>query len=229
MPKVLTVLNQKQVANQIFQIREAYPGAFKFFILVFHLVGIVGMSLEVSRPYFQLLTPYHLLLSLSFLLFFQKEWNFQFILFAILAFSIGFGSEVMGVHTGFPFGNYAYGPVLGLQLLEVPLLIGINWLLLVYMTGELLHGRIRNDLLASALGAIFMVGIDFLIEPVAITLDFWTWENDIIPISNYLGWFGIAFIIHIIYRKLAFEKENKISSFLLACLIVFFALLNVIL
>lgn len=202
---------------------------FKIIITVFHLVGILGMTIPALRPYFQILTPFHLLLSTVLLFVFHKGWNSAFYLFVILSFGIGYGSEVMGVRTGFPFGNYSYGPVLGVQLFEVPLLIGVNWLLLVYLSGELFHSRIKNDYLAAGLGSLVMVLLDVLIEPVAVKLDFWSWENDIIPLSNFIGWFGIAFIIQLIYRKLSFGKTNLLSLYLLINLVVFFLLLNLLL
>ena len=202
---------------------------FKIAITIFHMVGVMGMSLPVLRPYFQLLTPFHLLLSTILLFVFHKEWNKAFIGFMIISFTIGYGSEVMGVHTGFPFGNYSYGPVLGFQMLEVPLLIGVNWLLLVYLTGGVLHGKIHNNFLAAAIASLMMVVLDYLIEPVAVKLDFWTWENDVIPLSNFIGWLGVAFLIHLIYRKLSFEKQNPLSLYLLINLTIFFILLNILL
>ncbi|PSL04283.1 carotenoid biosynthesis protein [Cecembia rubra] len=198
-------------------------------ITVLYLVGIIGMSIPEVRPYFQSLTPYQLLITLGIMLSKHRDWNDSFIRFLAAAFLIGYGSEVSGVHTGFPFGNYQYGPVLGPQLFEVPILIGVNWLILIYLTGTLLYKWIQNDIFASLLGAFAMVMIDYAIEPVAIVLDFWTWENDIIPLSNYLGWFGVAFIIQLIFRKAEFSKENKISAYLLVNLVAFFVILNFIL
>lgn len=202
---------------------------FKIIITLFHLVGILGMTVPVLRPYFQILTPFHLLLSTVLLFVFHKGWNTSFYIFMILSFGIGYGSELLGVHTGFPFGNYSYGSVLGFQLFEVPVLIGVNWLLLVYLSGELFHSRIKNDYLAAGLGSLVMVLLDVLIEPVAVKLDFWTWENEIIPLSNFSGWFFIAFIIQLIYRKLSFVKKNLLSFYLLVNLAVFFILLNLLL
>ncbi|AFL83501.1 putative membrane protein [Belliella baltica DSM 15883] len=202
---------------------------FKIVITIFHLVGILGMTVPALRPYFQVLTPFHLLLCTGLLFVFHKGWNTAFYLFVILSFGIGYGSEVLGVHTGFPFGNYRYGPVLGFQLFEVPLLIGVNWLLLVYLSGEIFHKKIKNDFIAASLGALVMVLLDVLIEPVAVKLDFWSWENDLIPLSNFIGWFGIAFIIQLIYRKLSFDKSNVLSLYLLINLAIFFLLLNLLL
>jgi uncharacterized membrane protein len=202
---------------------------FQLIISIVYLVGLIGMSIEDVRPYFQILTPFHLLLNFGILLYFHKEWNKDFWIFLAIGFTLGYGSEVLGVHTGFPFGNYAYGPVLGFQILEVPLMIGVNWLILVYTTGNLFANKIDNDWLAAGLAALAMMLIDVLIEPVAVALDFWDWENGLIPVSNFIGWLGVAFLIQLFYRKLKFNKENTISWFLLFNLITFFALLNFIL
>jgi uncharacterized membrane protein len=222
-------VRDKFLPSVIQEIQQNRSSLFKFIISIFYLVGIIGMSIPVARPFFQILTPFHLLLNLFVLLLFHKDWNKSFVVFTVLAFTIGFGSEVMGVHTGFPFGNYNYGSVLGTKLFEVPLMIGVNWLILVYISGHLLYNKIENDWLASFVSAGLMVGIDFIIEPVAIALDFWTWESGSIPLSNYLGWFGIAFIIQLIYRKMNFQKANVISPYLLINLVTFFVILNFIL
>jgi len=202
---------------------------FKFIIAIFYLVGIIGMAVPSVRPYFQMLTPFHLILSTVILLLFHRDWSIQFYIFSVLAFIIGFGAEVVGVQTGLIFGDYTYGTVLGPKILGVPLMIGVNWFLLVYITGVLVQKYLENDILAAILAALLMVFLDFLIEPVAIALDFWTWKSDDIPLSNYLGWFAVAFLIQMIYRKMHFSKENPIAVFLLICLIVFFGILAVVL
>ena len=47
---------------------------------------------------------------------------------------LGFFIEVIGVKTGFIFGSYYYGAAMGIKILAVPLLIGLNWSILVYST-----------------------------------------------------------------------------------------------
>ncbi len=201
---------------------------FKGFIVLLHLAGVIGMAIPSVRPFFKFLTPFHLILCTLLILFFHRDWRIAFFSFSLLAFFIGFGSEVLGVKTGLIFGDYNYGNVLGLKWLEVPLIIGVNWFLLVYITGELFNLRIENDWLAAGMGALLMVMIDFIIEPVAIGLDYWQWHTDNIPFSNYYGWFAIAFLIHLIYRKLDFRKKNPLATFLLINLILFFTVLTLI-
>jgi putative membrane protein len=165
------------------------------------------------------------LISLFLILFFHKGWNDAFPVFAAAAFWIGFGSELIGIHTGYLYGDYVYGPTLGPKLWDVPIIIGVNWFILSYLTGAVFH-KIPNDYYAAFLGATAMTCLDYIMEPVAVALDFWAWKFDIIPPGNYLGWFGVSFLIHLIYRKAQFEKSNPIAAYLLMALILFFGVLN---
>ncbi|UJP65699.1 carotenoid biosynthesis protein [Mongoliitalea daihaiensis] len=224
----MTRIAEKETPTMINKLRQK-QNTVKFVLTVVYIVGIVGMAIPSVRTIFQALTPIHLLFSLGILLLFHRDWNTSFIVFALAAFSIGFLSEVSGVHTGFPFGNYIYGPVLGVKLWEVPLMIGVNWFLLIYTSGQLVKKYISNKVVASFIGALVMTGIDYLIEPVAVALDFWTWDGGIIPLSNYLGWIGVSFLIQLIYHFGSFQKDNSLSTYLLIHLVIFFAALNFIL
>ena len=197
----------------------------KIIIVALHLVGIIGLSLPQFQELFLMLTPAQLLSSLILILIFHKGWSDAFPIFAAGAFWIGFGSEIIGIHTGYLYGDYVYGSTLGPKLWEVPIIIGINWFILSYLTGTLFL-KVTNDYYAALLGAIAMTSLDYIIEPVAVALDFWAWKFDIIPMENYAGWIGISFLIQLIYRKANFEKSNPIASFLLMALILFFAALN---
>ncbi|WP_288370428.1 carotenoid biosynthesis protein [uncultured Algoriphagus sp.] len=194
-------------------------------ILVLHGVGILGLSLPEYQDWFLALTPVQLLSSLLIILLFHRGWNDSFPIFAAAAFWIGFGAELIGIHTGYLFGDYVYGPTLGPKLWDVPIIIGVNWFILAYLTGSVFR-RVPNDYYAAFLGALAMTALDYIIEPVAVALDFWYWKFDVIPVENYLGWFGVSFVVHLIFRKAKFEKFNPIALLLLLTLIVFFTVLN---
>ncbi|WP_026952599.1 carotenoid biosynthesis protein [Algoriphagus mannitolivorans] len=197
----------------------------KVIIVLLHLVGLVGLSFPESRELFQFLTPVQLLTTLFLVLFYHRGWNDAFPIFAAAAFWIGFGAELIGIHTGYLFGDYVYGTVLGPKLWEVPIVIGVNWFILAYLTGSAFH-RVPNDYYAAFLGASAMTALDYILEPVAISLEFWAWKWDQIPVGNYAAWFAVSFLIHFIWRKANFEKDNPIAVFLLITWIIFFALLN---
>lgn len=198
----------------------------KILVVALHVVGIIGLSLDEYRWFFLILTPFQLLSSLFLILAFHRGWNDSFLIFSALAFTLGFGSELVGIHTGFLYGDYVYGASLGPKLWDVPLVIGVNWFVLVYLTGSLFQKSVSNDYYAAFLAAICMTGLDYVMEPVAVSLDFWSWKFDVIPMSNYIGWLGVSFFIQLIYRKMKFDKENLLAPSLLLALIVFFGVLN---
>lgn len=198
----------------------------KIVVVALYAVGAIGLSIPEYQDLFLKLTPAQLLLSLLLLLGFHKGWTDAFPIVATVAFWIGFGAEVIGIHTGYIFGDYVYGDALGPKLWEVPIVIGVNWFLLVYLTGSVFSKVTDNDFYAALLGATTMTAFDYVMEPVASALDFWYWKLDIIPAENYLTWFFVAFLIHLIYRKGNFEKSNPLAALMLIAMIIFFGILN---
>jgi uncharacterized membrane protein len=205
--------------------RWSRVGIGKIILVAFHVVGAIGLSLPEYRDLFLALTPFHLLATMGLILAYHRGWTDSFPIFGAAAFWIGFGSELIGIHTGYLYGDYVYGPTLGVMLWEVPLVIGVNWFVLSYLTGSVFH-KIPNDWYAAFLGATAMTALDYILEPVAVSLNFWAWKWDVIPVSNYLGWFGVSFLIQLIWRKAKFEKYNPLATWLLITWILFFTILN---
>lgn len=199
-----------------------------FFIMIFHIVGIIGL-LGPYKDLVQGLTALHLLVCFGFLMWRQKDRSGKFILASTAIFVLGFSLEWIGVYTGFPFGNYAYGSGFGWRLDAIPVMIGLNWLLLIYSVSVLMNKLPLPVFLSALLGAIIMVGLDFLIEPIAPKLDFWYWHRGKIPSENYWGWFGYSFLLLIFYNMIGFKKENKVAYYYFGFQALFFILLNIFL
>ena len=195
-------------------------------LLVVHFFGALGLSYPDTRPYFELATPFNLLLISLLLLFFHQDWNYTFVVFAVLCAVLGFLVEVAGVHTGVIFGDYAYGPTLGFKLWDVPLLIGLNWLVLIYCTGMITYRATPYWVVNAVLGSTLMIVLDIFIEPVAVALDFWQWSNDIIPLQNFIGWFVTAFVLQSLYHLLPFKKGNQIARSVFYVQLAFFITLQ---
>lgn len=194
-------------------------------ILTMHIFGTIMIGGNLIEN-FVLLTPFNLLMSLGLLFWNEKNRNKNLLIISILCFSVGLVAEIIGTNTGLIFGEYSYGRTLGFQVGHVPLIIGVNWLMLVYASaavvnrfGEHLHFAIK-----AALSAMLMVFLDFFIEPVAMRYDFWSWTGDIIPIQNYIAWFVIAFGLLLVTHKLMVIKSKTAIGLFIAQLIFFVAL-----
>lgn len=193
-------------------------------LIAMYIAGFIGLQVDSVRPLFLYLVPYNLIASALILLRFHTDWNRAFILFCLFTFLVGYWIEVLGVKTGLIFGYYHYGEVLGVKMLDVPLLIGVNWLMLIYSIGAITN-QLRQPIWVKLLvGALMMVTLDFFIEPVAITLDFWQWETALIPIQNYIAWFVVSVMLLGVYYSLQFGKENRMAGLFFMVQLGFFAL-----
>jgi len=102
-------------------------------IWIFHISGLIGIIYS-NASWFIRATPFNLLLSFA-LLIINIEWNKKLFFLLITCFLVGMLSEIIGVKYGFLFGEYSYGNALGIKFMGVPLIIGINWCILVFITG----------------------------------------------------------------------------------------------
>ncbi len=198
-------------------------------LAIFYLVGIFGLSNPQWQPLFLSLTPFNLLLTLGVFFWANESLNKNLILSFIITFIIGYGVEVAGVHTGVLFGIYHYGSALGIKLLDVPLLIGVNWFLLAISSRGIVEKISKNRYVQIVLAPLLMVFLDILIEPVAIQLDFWSWENNVIPLQNFAMWFITAIVIQYILNKLKPTLNIVICLGVYITQLVFFGILNLIL
>jgi putative membrane protein len=191
-----------------------------------HLAGFLGLQIPVSQPFFKALVPFHLLSSLILLLLFHRDWSRSTVIFCLVAYFTGFFVEALGVHTGMIFGQYHYGDTLGWKIIDIPLLIGANWLALIYATGVISHRWHRLHWIKALLAAGVIVGIDVLIEPVAMRLDFWSWAGDSIPFQNYVAWYIVSFGLLWLFYQMPFQKQNRLAGLFLVCQVLFFAAHN---
>ena len=209
-----------------FQNRLA-KGAFVLLILIY-LAGIVGLAFPASKGLFQALTPFSLWTTTVLLILFQENKDRSFLLFASITFAVGFFCEVLGIHTGLIFGDYSYGSTLGFKVWEVPVLIGANWLILVLASGYLANSLPVRKWVKPLIAALIMVGLDWLIEPVAVYFDFWSWAEGTIPFKNYVGWFGISLFLQILFFSFPFTKYNFLASKVFIIQLLFFLILRLL-
>lgn len=199
-------------------------------LIIIYMVGVCGIVLTnpAQQQLFLQITPLNLIVTTFFTLLFHQKWTRTFVASGLMVLLFGFFVEVIGVKTGWVFGNYWYGTTLGLQLIEVPVLIGANWFLLVYLISSVFN-NVKNSFFFAGIAAAVMTLLDVFIEPVAVKLDFWQWQNNVIPLQNYIAWYLISFLLFLFFRKVNGAICNRIAIIVLAIQFLFFAILNLLL
>ena len=108
-------------------------------------------------------------------------------------------------------------------------MIGINWVLVMLGSISIAKYFVKNSLLTSLLTGLVSVVFDIILEPVAISLDYWQWSAVSPPLSNYCSWFIIVFLLTIIYTKMKLTLDLSLARFYLFVQTAFFLSLNVVL
>ncbi|CAN5404521.1 hypothetical protein BH10BAC1_BH10BAC1_21270 [soil metagenome] len=194
-------------------------------LVVVHVAGIIGI-LSPYKDSFLILTPLNLLVSITLLFWNHKDFSNSFNVFCVLTFIIGFTVEWIGVHTKLLFGHYTYGEVLGPKILDIPVIIGVNWLMLIYSVGVVCNKINTNAFVKSFIGAAALVLLDLFIEPVAMKYNFWNWFEGAPSIRNFIDWFIIAFLLLLLFNALKFNKNNALAKALLIVQLIFFVTLS---
>ena len=129
----------------------------------------------------------------------------------VLAFGISLVAECAGVHWGEPFGSrYQYHEDLLPRVAGgVPLFIPLSWFVLAYAPLVLLrrfegdqwrNGGIQMLWTKVSLCSLGLVATDLFLDPLAVSVHAWTWEEQGhylgVPLRNYFGWFVVGFLIY---------------------------------
>jgi uncharacterized membrane protein len=199
-------------------------------IVVFHLAGVILLSFSRGQLYRIALdfVPINLILTSLIIVKFQQEFNARFWQFLIFTFLTGLIIEIFGVNSGLVFGHYRYGEVLGPGFLGTPLLIGLNWFMVAYSVLCACDYLPATTWFRTVAGVLLMVGLDYLMEPVAMRLDFWQWDNGNIPLRNYAGWAGTSSAIMVHAALYPFKRKNRVAAWAFAIQVFFFLLMNIL-
>jgi len=178
-------------------------------LCIFFSVGILGFALPFTQPWMLLLTPIVLYSGILLIFILTKPQGQGFYWVMGIGALITFLLEVLGVHTGLVFGDYVYSTVLGLSLFGVPLVIGINWVMIIWGLEEWVFSKIP------ALWSIFLTAIggvlfDVLLEPVAIKYNFWAWDGVDVPLQNYIAWFSIGLALALAFRLVKVHQGKSL-------------------
>jgi uncharacterized membrane protein len=139
--------------------------------------------------------------------------------FVAICLVVGNGSENLSILTGFPFGHYYFTDVMGPKLLNVPILLGLAYIGMGYLSWTLasvILGGTRNHaglgvVAVPVVASFVMTAWDLSMDAVWGTLVHgWIWLQGGayfgVPVSNFLGWY---LTVYVIYQLFALYLRNR--------------------
>ncbi len=175
-------------------------------MVAFYAAVILLRPLGVIPP--NLNMPLGALLPLGFaLLHGSKQYRWRDMLaFAALCLVVSNLFENLSILTGFPFGHYHYSAAFRPKLFLVPVLIGLAYLGMGYLSWTLarliLDGpRPRGERMVAVplIASFIMVSWDLTFDPGASTIGgSWIWQDGGayfgVPVTNFLGWILTVYV-----------------------------------
>ena len=198
---------------------------FLFVIWLNQLFGVFGI-LVIDFDLFLSLSPISLIFTFLIVAYSNIEVSYKSFATIIFIFSLSIISEIIGVNYGLLFGSYYYGENLGYSIYGVPLVIGLNWVVLTVSSGNIASYFFENKYLSIFIGSLLMLILDVIMEQVSGNIDFW-YFNDESLIFNYVTWFLLGVSNQYFYQNLNYTKNLVISVNVYLSFIVFFLILFV--
>jgi putative membrane protein len=145
-------------------------------------------------------------------------------IFVAVCLVVGGGMEAIGLRTGIPFGHYEFLPLMGPQILRVPILLGLAYVGMAYVSWMVARLILRTTgadlsgvqaLNVAVLASAVMTAWDFAQDPVWSTLlHAWRWRDGGawfgVPLTNFGGWLLTTFLIYAVFA--AFLRRLKVGG-----------------
>jgi uncharacterized membrane protein len=232
---ILIILLQKRINNNKFQKILNSNAILNFFFVVYmatillssinNLLSQKIFTIPIGCMYF----AFTIVLIHASLTIGKKN---TLIFFSISLFA-GFFSEFLGVKYGLIFGQYYYNMntfFFGM----VPLTTPISWAIIIYMSygitniffhyagGDIINFK-QNWLflgivifIQSSIDGLCAMNLDMIMDPIAVlpSVSSWVWIGGgpyfNVPISNFIGWFFVTFLVTFIFRVYKFISNSHI-------------------
>ncbi len=111
--------------------------------------------------------------------------------------------EAIGVGTGLPFGQYAYGDGLGPRLADVPVIIPLAWTWMAWPAWLAASALTTRTVTRIVVAGTALAGWDLFLDPQMVAEGYWRFDQPTralpgttgVPVGNYAGWLAVALLM----------------------------------
>jgi uncharacterized membrane protein len=143
--------------------------------------------------------------------------------FMVFCLGVGNAFENLSIATGFPFGHYYFTDLMGPRLFRVPVLLGLAYVGMGYLSWTLARVILRETRrpllglrvwMLPLLASFIMVAWDLSMDPIWSTmLRGWIWLDGGayfgVPVSNFLGW---CLTVYVFYQLFALYLRGRATN-----------------
>ena len=133
--------------------------------------------------------------------------------------------ESIALITGIPYGKFTYNDQMGFRLFNlIPWTVGFAWSPILIGSGYISTLITKNKLFQTVLIILFLLLLDFIMDPGAVAIGFWHYDEISfiysVPFSNFVGWIFSGSIGAIIW--LQFTQKIMVTKTSVLLLVSYF-------
>jgi uncharacterized membrane protein len=128
----------------------------------------------------------------------------------LAAAAIGLSAEIVGVHSGVPFGRYAYADSLGPVIARVPAVVALAWTMMAWPAAVVARRLAASTPARVLVGAWALASWDLFLDPQMVAAGHWHWAApsphlpgvDTVPLTDLAGWLLVSALISLVVQGL---------------------------
>ncbi|WP_236728540.1 carotenoid biosynthesis protein [Mycolicibacterium obuense] len=132
----------------------------------------------------------------------------------------GLIAEAVGVATGIPFGRYTYTGTLGPEVLGVPVIVPMAWVMMAWPALVVGRTLARRGPVVVAVAAYALTAWDVFLDPQMVAAGHWRWFDATytlplipgIPLTNYGGWLLVSTAMMVALHVLLPSRDRSADS-----------------
>ncbi|WP_212721696.1 carotenoid biosynthesis protein [Nocardioides dongxiaopingii] len=132
------------------------------------------------------------------------------VLVLVVAGGGGLVAEAVGVRTGVPFGSYDYTGTLGTEVLGVPVLVPLAWVMMAWPALLVARLLVGSPVLRVVVAAWALTAWDVFLDPQMVDAGHWAWDDphpalpgvEGIPLTNFAGWLLVSAVMCAVLDRL---------------------------
>lgn len=220
---------KKNIVPARFQVVCDFLKKYSYYIIgSIYLLAILCVN-AIPLDSLVVLAPFLYLLGTGFIFVSHERPLKNILLYFGSVIFLGFIIELIAVQTQAVFGAFSFGDTLGLKILGTPLLIGFHWFLLSICSGYFIRWIFESSVMKVIGGALLMVIAFVITDPVAQSLDIWSWENYSFTFQNYSIHFLVSISMQVLFLIFLKKEKNQFAGYFLIITTLFFIISNIVL
>jgi bisanhydrobacterioruberin hydratase len=200
------------------------------FLVVSFVLGTTLHLIPILRPLIVKFTELYLFLANSLVFAFGLLNNHRklsaFTFWGILTILFLFLIQVIGINTGAIYGLYWFNDTLSTQFANVPIIITFNWAMLILASYGTISKFVKNRYVRALISSLLIVLLDLFMEPVAMKLNYWSWQSNSVPIQNYIAWFLLSYVFSTFLAVFKIHARSALFRFYFITQLLFFIILK---